>query len=212
MRRILIGVSAALVLAAGGVAAVALFTAPTLAVAQTDEAADTENSKLDRARAFLLEATEHLVPGVISEEQQAAVVDAILDAGVERRQERAEQFREKAGHIRDKARRLLGGAVAVAAEAIGIETDALVSAVREEGKTIAEVAEANGVDAQVVIDELVAAAEAAIDEKVAASDRDIDPERLAMFKERLGEWAERFVNARLGDWRRFGGEGTGVTG
>ncbi|MGH9032661.1 MAG: hypothetical protein ACRDY4_12860 [Acidimicrobiia bacterium] len=54
----------------------------------------------------------------------------------------------------------------VAAEAIGIEVDALREALRE-GQTMAEVAQANGVEVQAVVDALVADATARIDEAVA---------------------------------------------
>jgi hypothetical protein len=53
-----------------------------------------------------------------------------------------------------------------AATAIGIEVDALREALRND-QTVAEVAEANGVDPQTVVDALVADVSARIDEKVA---------------------------------------------
>lgn len=209
MRRILIGVSAMLVLVAGGVAAVALLTAPTLAVAQqTDAAAQTEEYPgMERARQWLFDATAHLVPTVVTPEQQAAMVGAIVDAG-------AEHFREKVDHYRHRARRLFGAALEVSAGAIGIDPEFLKAEVLA-GETIASVAEDNGVAVQVVIDELVAAAEEAIDEKVATADRDIDPERVAKLKEKLPEIAERFVNGNWGDrFRRFAdhAEEAGTTG
>ena len=56
-----------------------------------------------------------------------------------------------------------------AATAIGIDEDELRAALRD-GQTIAEVAEANGVDVQVVIDAMVAAAQERIDEAIADAD------------------------------------------
>ena len=54
----------------------------------------------------------------------------------------------------------------VAAQAIGIEVDALREALRS-GQTMAEVAQANGVEVQVVVDAIVADISARIDEGVA---------------------------------------------
>ena len=54
-----------------------------------------------------------------------------------------------------------------AAQAIGIDTDALHDALQE-GQTLAEVAQANGVDPQAVVDAMVAAARSRITEDVSA--------------------------------------------
>ena len=59
-----------------------------------------------------------------------------------------------------------GHGLSVAAEAIGIETEDLVAAIRD-GATIAEVAEANGSSGQAVIDAMVAGATERIDAAVA---------------------------------------------
>jgi hypothetical protein len=59
-----------------------------------------------------------------------------------------------------------GAGLDAAAEAIGITSEELRTAVRD-GSTIAEVAEANDVDVQTVIDKLVADAETRLDEAVA---------------------------------------------
>jgi hypothetical protein len=56
-----------------------------------------------------------------------------------------------------------------AAEAIGIEVDALREALQSD-QTIAQVAEANGVEPQAVVDALVADVSARIDQKVADGD------------------------------------------
>jgi hypothetical protein len=58
---------------------------------------------------------------------------------------------------------LFGMKVGAAAEAIGISEDDLKAAI-EDGQTLAEIAEANGVDRQTVVDALVAAGEAQLDE------------------------------------------------
>jgi hypothetical protein len=71
--------------------------------------------------------------------------------------------RERPGPCRGPHR---GRFLAVAAEAIGIEADALRDAL-EGGQTIAQVAQANGVEAQAVVDALVDAVSTRIDEAVA---------------------------------------------
>jgi uncharacterized protein YidB (DUF937 family) len=78
-----------------------------------------------------------------------------------------------------------------AAEAIGITEDELRAGL-EDGQTIAEVAEANGVDVQTVIDALVAEATARIDEEVAEGD--LDQETADEIKADLAEHLTDFVN------------------
>jgi uncharacterized protein (DUF433 family) len=75
--------------------------------------------------------------------------------------------------------------------AIGISVDDLRSEL-EDGKTIAEVAEAHDVDPQKVIDAVVAATTKRIDEAVA--DDKITEERAASMKENLVDHATRLVN------------------
>lgn len=75
-----------------------------------------------------------------------------------------------------------------AAEAIGISADDLRTALQD-GSTIAEVAEANGVELQTVIDALVAEATTRLDETVTAGDltEDEAAEREAELTERITE-------------------------
>jgi hypothetical protein len=61
--------------------------------------------------------------------------------------------------------------LSVAADALGVTEDELRESLRD-GTSIAEVAEAQGVDVQTVIDALVAAAQAELDERVAAGELD----------------------------------------
>ena len=90
-----------------------------------------------------------------------------------------------------------GKHLGVAAEAIGIEVDALLEALRN-GQTIAEVAQANSVEVQAVVDALVADATARLDEAVAngrLTQEEAD-EKKAELQERItarvnGEWPER---------------------
>ena len=84
-----------------------------------------------------------------------------------------------------------GAGLDAAAEAIGIESEELRTALRD-GSTIAEVAEANDVEVQSVIDALLADAEARLDEAVA--DGRITEEQAAERKEALPDRIEALVN------------------
>lgn len=87
-------------------------------------------------------------------------------------------------------RRLVRGVVTTAADTIGIERSELVSALRD-GQSIAQVAEANGVDPQAVVDALVAKGNAKIDEALAEGR--IDEDRAATAKEKLPERVAKLV-------------------
>ncbi len=78
------------------------------------------------------------------------------------------------------------------AEALGISVDEL-SAAREAGSSLAEVAEANGVDPEVVVDVLIAGLDEKLDAKVAEGR--ITEEEAA---ERLAEKSERIEDRILG--------------
>lgn len=78
-----------------------------------------------------------------------------------------------------------GGHLDEIAELIGIEPEALRSALAE-GQSIADVAEANGVDPDTIVDALVAQATERLEEIEAAL-----PERMTELVEREG-WGERF--------------------
>lgn len=85
-----------------------------------------------------------------------------------------------------------------AAEAIGISEEDLKAALKE-GKTLAEIAEANGVERQVLIDALVAAGNKQLDELRATL-----PERMAELVDRnnLTERGDRGGRANRGGFRR----------
>jgi hypothetical protein len=89
-----------------------------------------------------------------------------------------------------------GQSLEVAAEALGITTEELRTAL-EEGQSIAQVAEADGVDVQLVIDALVADATARLEDAI-----DELPDRMAELVEREG----------LPDWGRPGRPGDGHWG
>lgn len=82
----------------------------------------------------------------------------------------------------------------VAAEAIGVTEDELRTALME-GQSMADVAAANGVDTQVVVDALVADATERIDEAVA--DGDLDADRAEEIKANLDERMTALVNGEL---------------
>lgn len=92
-------------------------------------------------------------------------------------------------------------AFSAAAEVIGIEPEELREAMAE-GATLAEVAEANGVDTQDLIDGLVAALEKKLDELVAEGrlTEEQAAEILANAPERLGKLVTAEVHVRRGFW------------
>ena len=131
-----------------------------------------------------------------------AVIDAMVAAATERLESAIDELPERMAEVvereglpdRGPGRRgfgHFGAGLDAAAEAIGIESEELRSALAE-GSTIAEVAEANDVEVQTVIDALVADAEARLDDAVA--DGRLTEERAAEIKEGLPERIEAMVN------------------
>jgi transposase-like protein len=110
------------------------------------------------------------------------------------RETKAGKEGRKARH-RHAARHASKRAVKVAADAIGVSPEELVAELRA-GKTVAQVAESRGVAPQVVIDAIVAAAEA----KIAAAEESgkLTSERAAELRERIARFAEKLVNEGLG--------------
>jgi hypothetical protein len=82
----------------------------------------------------------------------------------------------------------------VAAATIGVSESELVEAVRD-GQSVAEVAEANGVEAQTVVEALVAEVSARVDEAVASGD--LEDDRAAEIKAEAVERITDFVNSEL---------------
>ncbi len=125
------------------------------AFAQTDEGDDVTEETTEGPRGPRGAALQELVDnGTITQEQ--------MDSIVEQFEARAED-----GEGRFGGRRGFRGATSeVVTELLGIEQDALRDALRG-GQTLAEVAEANGVSTDTLIDELVAEANTKLDEKVA---------------------------------------------
>lgn len=117
-------------------------------------------------------------------------------------QEQAEKIKakikEKVGSGRgghDGRGDLIRAGLVEAAKSIGISAEQLKEELKS-GKSVAEVAQAHGVDPQKVIDDLVAAATAKIDEAVAAGK--IPADRAAEIKANLPERISRLVNSKHG--------------
>jgi hypothetical protein len=164
-------------LLAGGAAALGagiLAVGPLRALAQDDDDGGWVDDALD----------ELVDDGTLTQGQADAVADALDEARPEHRPGRVGPT--WAGTF------LFGPSLlSEAADAIGVDEDELLDALRE-GETIADLAEENGVDPQTVIDALVATVGERLDEAVA--DGDIEPgaadERRADATERITE----FVN------------------
>ena len=149
MRKSLAAAAMAASLTVGGAAGAALFT-PVISGAQTDDASAEETRKRD---GFLAEALAPLVDDVVIDQSQAdAVIDAIHAA-------RPEGFGHHRGHHRFPFREAL-------TEVLGIDGEELRTALAD-GQTIAEIAEAAGIEVQTVIDALVAELHEHLDEAVA---------------------------------------------
>ena len=174
--------------AIGGVAALlGLFLGstvlgPVAAIAQETTAPAPGGDPVDRdarQRAGIRVALRELVAdGTISADQADAV---------------ASHLAGRPNFIGPRLHRIHAG-LDVAAATIGISESELVEAVRD-GQSVAEVAEANGVEAQAVIEALVAEVNARVDEAVASGDLDVD--RAATIKAEAVERITDFVNSEL---------------
>ena len=172
--RAVIAVAAAAL--AGGGAGALIFT-PALATAQDDPPVE-ETVPLEQRRSPLADALSGLVEeGVINQAQ--------ADAVQERLEELRPQGRRGPGHHRG------AHGLETAAGAIGIEPADLRDALMG-GQSMAEVAETNGVEPQVVIDALVAETEAKIAEKV--EEGRIDQQQADDFAANAAERIEAMVN------------------
>ena len=164
---------------AGGGAAGALLFAPGVSGAQTEEApAPADEGVADRIGPLetAAEALGMTVDELRTEfeggasiasvaEARGVDVDTVIDALVEDARARiTEGVQREGGFLRGPGGRghhrhvafELREALGAAAESLGITEDELRTALREDGQTLAEVAAAEGVDVQVVIDAIVA--------------------------------------------------------
>lgn len=151
MKKRFVATAAAASLLLGGAGAVVL--GPELVGAnehETESSAEGQEPRPDRSEK-IREALQSLVDdGTIDSAQADAVASTLAESG------------PRGGPGGHRGR---GQGLEVVAEAIGIDSDALREALQS-GQTIAEVAEANGVDPQVVVDAMVANISEKLDEAV----------------------------------------------
>ncbi len=160
------------------VGAGALLAVPVAALAQDDDGG------------WLSDVLSELVEeGTLTEEQAAAVADALEEARphVVFDHDEHEHGPGPWDHGRGAGGWFLRGSLEAVADALEIELEELSDLVRD-GQTIAEIAEANGVDPQQVIDALVAEAQQRLDRLV--EDGRLEESELA---ERLAEATERIT-------------------
>lgn len=179
----------------GGVAAGAAFFTPVIAGAQ-DDAVEAEQAAPERGER-ISEALQVLVDdGTLTEAQRDAVVETLKNA----RPDRGE-FREPLGQ---RGPRVAGEI----AEILGLEGNEIREALRN-GSSIAELAEAQGIESADVVDAIVARAEERLD--TAVENGRIDDTQAAEMLTRTAERAEDLVNGeiefggRRGHHRGFGG-------
>ncbi len=184
MRKTIAAIAAAAIVL-GGFSAALVVQSPNVASAQEVTSEDQEAT----GRATIEDILADLVTdGVITEDQSAQIATAL--------QERAGAFR---GH-----RGAGGFHLETAAEAIGIEVEALSDALRD-GQTIAEVAVANDSSAEVVIAALVTEMNANLDEAVA--DGKLTTERADEIRADAPDRIESMVNGEFEARRGFGHNG-----
>jgi len=179
----------------GGVAAGAAFFTPMIAGAQ-DDVVEAEQAAPERGER-ISEALQVLVDdGTLTEAQRDAVVETLQNA----RPDRGE-FRERLGQRGPR------GAGEIA-EILGLEGSEMREALRN-GSSIAELAEAQGIDSADVVDAIVARAEERLE--TAVENGRIDDTQAAEMLTQAAERAEDLVNGeiefggRRGHHRGFGG-------
>lgn len=169
----------------GGVAAGAAFFTPVIAGAQ-DDVVKAEQAAPERGER-ISEALQVLVDdGTLTEAQRDAVVETLQNA----RPDRGE-FRERLGQRGPR------GAGEIA-EILGLEGSEMREALRN-GSSIAELAEAQGIDSADVVDAIVARAEERLD--TAVENGRIDDTQAAEMLTQAAERAEDLVNGEI----EFGG-------
>ena len=172
----------------GGVAAGAAFFTPAIAGAQ-DDVVEAEQAAPERGER-ISEALQVLVDdGTLTEAQRDAVVETLQNA----RPDRGE-FRERRGPRGPLGPRGAGEIV----EILGLEGSEMREALRN-GSSIAELAEAQGIDSADVVDAIVARAEERLD--TAVENGRIDDTQAAEMLTQAAERAEDLVNGEI----EFGG-------
>ena len=154
MRKTVAAATMAASLTIGGAAGVALFT-PTLSGAQTDDTTEsTDDTRQTRARERLGEVLAPLVEdGTITDAQSDAVIDALVAAGP------MHDGRHGFG--------LRGDFAEDVSEVLGLSTEEIRSQLAD-GQSLADVAAAQGVETQAVVDAVVSAIQERLDAAVEA--------------------------------------------
>ncbi len=183
-----------IVVAGASALALGALAVPALAGDSSPTSVVSENSR----RGFFTDVLDGLVAdGVIDDSQATAIEEAFSEA-----------FSEHARPIRDHGERFLEPAAA----AIGIEPSELLDGLLA-GETVAQIAEANGVDTDDVIADLVASATTRVTE--AADAGYLSKEMAARIIDGLDERIEALVNGEFpgrAGMGRHGGFGDGPWG
>ncbi len=167
------------------------------------ETTDPAGDRLARAAEELRATLQELVDaGTIDAAQADAVTDHLIADRGERQAERAERRAERQAEREQRADEL--------AATLGITADELQEELRA-GNSLADIAEANGADVQVVIDQLVASATERIDDAVENGRIDADEaaEKAEQLEERITDRVNGEGPERPG---RGGGPGDGFRG
>ncbi|HEX4901349.1 MAG TPA: hypothetical protein VFV42_00970 [Acidimicrobiales bacterium] len=202
MRKTVAAAAMAASLTVGGAAGAALFT-PTLSSAQTDDTAETETDR-PVATDRITEALAPLVSdGTITQDQADAVAAHLADELPLRHRH---GFGVRAGFGEEVA------------EVLGLTTDELRTRLQG-GESLADIAEAEGVDVQAVVDAIVAAHTERLDEAVADGHltQEQADERAADLEEHAQDIVDGTFEGRMGGMRgpgghRHGGMGMGMPG
>ncbi len=169
----------------GGVGAGAAFFTPVIAGAQ-DDVVEAEQAAPERAER-ISEALQVLVDdGTLTEAQRDAVVETLQNARPDR------------GEFRDRRSPRGPRGAGEIAEILGLEGSEMREALRN-GSSIAELAEAQGIDSADVVDAIVARAEERLD--TAVENGRIDDTQAAEMLTQAAERAEDLVNGEI----EFGG-------
>jgi polyhydroxyalkanoate synthesis regulator phasin len=176
MKKILASIAIVVSLGVGAVGISALVPAGASLRATTATTEPAKDAATERSRHIsgpLQDALDSLVAdGTLDQKQADAVAARVKDARGDRHMGRRPML-------------------ALAAKAIGIDSDALADEIKA-GKTVATVAKAHKVDPDVVIKAIVDATSKRVDQAVDKGRLDAD--RAATVKERLAKAAEHFVN------------------
>ncbi len=169
----------------GGVAAGAAFFTPMIAGAQ-DDVVEAEQAAPERCER-ISEALQVLVDdGTLTEAQRDAVVETLQNARPDR------------GEVRERLGQRGPRGAGEIAELLGLEGSEMREALRN-GSSIAELAEAQGIDSADVVDAIVARAEERLD--TAVENGRIDDTQAAEMLTQAAERAEDLVNGEI----EFGG-------